>query len=274
MMTFINFTILCLGFFMLGSSPPLLHYTIQGQGPYLVLIHGLFGSLDNLGLLARDLLSDHTVVSIDLRNHGQSFHDEKMNYDLMAQDIKHLLNHLNISSAIIIGHSMGGKVAMALAHVDPDRVSKLVVLDMAPIAYQQRRHDNVFSGLQAVIQEAPTNRKEALACLEKHIELEGVRQFLSKSLQQQNGIMQWRFNVPAILNNYHNILGWKRITPFTKPTIFLKGANSDYINAEHQAEIIKQFPASKAHIITNTGHWLHAEKPMEVIRSIRRFLSK
>lgn len=256
------------------NSTPLLHHNIQGQGSVIVLIHGLFGSLSNLGLLARDLSQDHTVISVDLRNHGQSFHCDAMNYLVMAEDLNALLTEQGISSAIIIGHSMGGKVAMALSSIAPEKVSQLIVLDMAPIAYQERRHDNVFSGLQSVVEKKPTTRKEALTLLTQHIELDGVRQFLAKSLSHQNGYMQWQFNVEAIYENYSHIQDWKYIPPFNGKTLFLKGANSDYLMPNHQTAIIEQFPNSKAHIIANTGHWLHAEKPAEVLRSIRRFIEK
>ncbi|WP_038150131.1 alpha/beta fold hydrolase [Vibrio litoralis] len=255
-------------------NSPQLNHTIQGQGPAILLIHGLFGSLSNLGLLARDLVQDHTVISVDLRNHGHSFHSDTMNYSVMADDLNQLLVDLNISSAIVIGHSMGGKAAMALCNIAADKISKLIVLDMAPIAYQQRRHDNVFSGLKAVINEKPKSRKRALDCLSQHIEIDGVRQFLAKSLHNKDGYLQWLFNVEGIINSYQNIQDWADISPFNGETLFLKGADSDYLMPEHQAAIQKQFPNSKAHIIANTGHWLHAEKPIEVLRSIRRFIKK
>lgn len=257
---------------MSTTSSPLLHCTVEGQGPCILLIHGLFGSADNLGVLARDLRTDHTVINIDLRNHGRSFHSEVMNYDAMASDILQLLDHLNIDSVSIIGHSMGGKAAMKLAAIIPNKINHLAILDMAPVAYHQRRHDNVLNGLQAVIIQKPANRREALSIMENHIEIEGVRQFLAKSLYSTDNHMKWRFNVEALTNQYDNIQNWIPIRPFEKPTLFLKGANSDYITAEYQDEIRVQFPNSKAHIIANTGHWLHAEKPAEVLRSIRRFL--
>lgn len=255
-------------------SQPLLNYTIQGQGPAIILIHGLFGSLSNLGLLARDFTTDHTVISVDLRNHGHSFHSDTMHYQAMADDLLRLLSHLNVESAIVVGHSMGGKAAMALSALAPQKIAQLVVLDMAPIHYTQRRHDNVFAGLQSVIQQKPTTRKAALECLSQHIELDGVRQFLAKSLHHKDGYMQWLFNVEVIINNYHHIQGWDPIAPFQNKTLFLKGANSDYLLPEHQSAIIQQFPNSKAHVIANTGHWLHAEKPDEVLRAIRRFIAK
>ncbi|MCG3730464.1 alpha/beta fold hydrolase [Vibrio cincinnatiensis] len=250
----------------------LLNYKLEGEGHTVVLIHGLFGSLDNLGLLARDLKTDHQVLSIDLRNHGQSFHSPEHNYALMARDVARLLHHLQISQATLIGHSMGGKVAMKLADLDPEIIQQLIVLDMAPIAYTVRRHDNVFAGLNAVLEQKPTSRSEVMAILAKHIQLEGVRQFLSKSLISQDSVMAWRFNVKAIKANYGNILGWEPIAQNKTPTLFIKGADSDYLTAEHQVVIQQQFHHAKAHVIANTGHWLHAEKPVEVLRAIRKFI--
>ncbi|GAL09469.1 esterase ybfF [Vibrio astriarenae] len=126
----------------------LLNYKIQGNGEPLLLIHGLFGSLDNLGLLARGLQERYQVISVDLRNHGRSFHSKDHSYANMADDISALLDHLGIHQCIVVGHSMGGKVAMKLASTQPERVKQLVVMDMSPVAYQTHRHDNVFSGLQ------------------------------------------------------------------------------------------------------------------------------
>lgn len=252
---------------------PLLNYKIEGEGHALLLIHGLFGNLDNLGLLTRDLRKDYQVISVDLRNHGQSFHSPQHNYELMAQDVADLVQHLGLSSLSLIGHSMGGKVAMKVAALIPNKVSQLLVLDMAPVAYKQSRHDNVFNGLKAVEQAKPSHRKEALKLLARHIELEGVRQFLGKSLYSHEGKLQWRFNVSSLWDNYWEILGWQPIDKLETPTLFIKGGDSDYLMAEHQADIQAQFSHAKAHVIANTGHWLHAEKPAEVLRAIRKFLA-
>ena len=252
---------------------PLLNYKIEGEGEPLLLLHGLFGSLDNLGLLARDLRQDYQVISVDLRNHGTSFHSEQHNYELMAQDVANVIEHLKITSFSIIGHSMGGKVAMKLAALLKESVNKLIVLDMAPVAYTIRRHDNVLAGLQAVEQQKPNSRKSAMAILSQHIELEGVRQFLGKSLYNQGEHLAWRFNVANLESNYWDILGWQPIDKIDVQTLFIKGGNSDYLTVEHQAQVQDQFRHAKAHVIANTGHWLHAEKPAEVIRSIRKFLS-
>lgn len=250
----------------------LLNYKLEGEGHTVVLIHGLFGNLDNLGLLARDLRDDHQVLSVDLRNHGQSLHSDEHNYALMAEDVAALFDHLNLGDVTVIGHSMGGKVAMKLAEVAPNSMAKLVVMDMAPVAYQVRRHDNVFAGLQHVLNTPPTTRAQALAMLAEHIEIDGVRQFLSKSLYKQGNTLTWRFNVPALLANYDCILGWEPIPLTSIPTLFVKGGDSDYLTTEHQGQVQAQFANAKAHVIANTGHWLHAEKPAEVLRAIRKFL--
>lgn len=251
----------------------LLNYKLTGEGPTIVLIHGLFGNLDNLGLLARDLEVDHQILSIDLRNHGLSFHSEQHTYHQMAEDLYQLLLHLQLDKATILGHSMGGKVAMRFAAEHPEYVDKLLVLDMAPVAYPERKHDNVFAALNAVLATPPASRSEAMALLAEHIEMEGVRQFLGKSLYRKDSNLTWRFNVKAIGDNYWNILGWDPIEKSHIPTLFLKGANSDYLTEQHQSLIQEQFSNAKAHVIANTGHWLHAEKPQEVLRSIRRFIT-
>ncbi|EGA69322.1 putative esterase/lipase YbfF [Vibrio sinaloensis DSM 21326] len=251
----------------------LLNYKIEGQGQPIILLHGLFGNLDNLGLLARDLKVDHQVVSLDLRNHGQSFQSEHHDYELMARDVVELLESLAIEDYILIGHSMGGKVAMKVAQADQAKVKKLIVLDMAPVKYTQNRHDNVFNGLKAVLAQKPATRKQALEILAQHIELEGVRQFLGKSLYNTGSHLSWRFNVASLWDNYWNILGWNPLNKISTPTLFIKGGDSDYLTAEHQPEVQKQFSQARAHVIANTGHWLHAEKPAEVLRSIRKYIA-
>ncbi len=257
------------------STPhSLLNHTVRGQGPHLVLIHGLFGSLSNLGVLARELEQHYTVISVDLRNHGQSFHASEMNYDVMAQDLQQLLIALQVEQVRLVGHSMGGKAAMKLASLIPNQVCHLAVLDMAPVAYQQRRHDDVLRGLNYVAEQKPHTRQQAQQLLAQYIKLDGVRQFLTKSLYSTDIGLQWRFNLADIERQYLDILAWQPIAPFRQPTLFIKGAQSDYISSEHQSAIQTQFPNAKAHIIANTGHWLHAEKPQEVLRVLQRFLAQ
>ncbi len=250
-----------------------LNYKVEGHGRPIILFHGLFGNLDNLGLLARDLKNDHQVISIDLRNHGESFHSDRHTYEEMAQDVVNCLETLDIDSALVIGHSMGGKVAMKLSEFIPQKLAGLIVLDMSPVAYTQRRHDEVFSGLFAVKAKKTGSRRQAMDILARHIETEGVRQFLGKSLYKPDDHFTWRFNVESLYHNYSAIIGWNPVPRCHIATLFIKGGNSDYIRPEHQALIAEQFPRAKAHIVANTGHWLHAEKPQEVLKIIRKFIT-
>ncbi len=251
----------------------LLNYKIEGAGQPVVLLHGLFGDMNNLGVLARELKEQYQVVSVDLRNHGRSFHDDQHSYQAMASDVALLLNELSIEHPIVIGHSMGGKVAMKLTEHNDITIDKLIVLDMSPVHYTESRHDNVFAGLKNVSSQRPTSRSQAMQLLSEDIDIEGVRQFLSKSLTKQDNHLVWRFNVQALQNRYQEILGWSPIKRTNVATLFVKGSLSDYILPEHQAQIQEQFSHAKAHIIANTGHWLHAEKPDEVLRAIRKFLA-
>ncbi|CAM4015183.1 alpha/beta fold hydrolase [Vibrio neonatus] len=251
-----------------------LHYKIQGNGKPMLLIHGLFGSLDNLGLLARDLSQDHQVISVDLRNHGRSPHYPEHTYTSQAADILSLIDELELTYVTLVGHSMGGKVAMKLASLRPELIKQLIVLDMAPVAYHVDRHSNVFAGIQEVAKQKPKLRSEAMSLLAQHIEMEGVSQFLSKSLYKEGDTLSWRFNYIALQNQYQQIMTWETLAPNPVATLFMKGANSDYIQAEHQSSIMQQFPNAKAHIIANTGHWLHAEKPDMVLRVIRKFITQ
>lgn len=252
-----------------------LHYQVEGDGKTIILIHGLFGSAANLGLLARSLKNNYKVISVDLRNHGLSPHSDHFTYQEMAQDVLNVIKHLGIDQFSVIGHSMGGKVAMALAALAPNQLEHLVVLDMAPVSYQAHRHQNVFNGLQEVNKHTITKRSEAEQFLAQHVEDAGVRQFLLKSLAKQGEHYQWRFNVDGIIANYSTIMGWQpAVEPFKGKTLFIKGQESDYIMPEYRDEIMRQFPQAKAHMVANTGHWLHAEKPETVTRIIRNFLDK
>ena len=240
----------------------LLHHQIAGQGKTLFLIHGLFGSLDNLAVIARELAKNFRIISVDVRNHGHSPHSHTLNYDQMATDILTLANHLDIQKFSCLGHSMGGKIAMRLALNAPSRISKLLVADIAPVAYSPR-HESVIRGLTAVA-DAPaiSSRSHAELILSEHIKIPGVRQFLLKSLVKEGQPYHWRFNLDAIVNSYPAISDWQAHDgQFTGPVRFLKGGDSDYLLPEHQAPIAQYFTNASAKILPGTGHWLHAEKP-------------
>lgn len=234
----------------------------------IILIHGLFGNLDNLGVLARDLHQDHDVIQVDLRDHGLSPRSPTVNYPCMAQDVLELMDNLRIEKAIIIGHSMGGKVAMAMTPIAPERIEKLVAIDIAPISYQVRRHETIFAALNAVSAAGVTQRQEAAQLMREFIKEDGVIQFLLKSFH--NG--EWRFNVPALWDQYGNIVGWQPIPPSSHPILFIRGELSPYIQDSYRDEIARQFPQARAHVVAGTGHWVHAEKPDSVLRAIHRFI--
>lgn len=250
-----------------------LNYKQTGQGEPVILIHGLFGSLENLNVIA-NALSDHFLVTnIDLRNHGRSPHSTSMNYPSMAQDVVELMDNLNIERAHIIGHSMGGKVAMQLAHSFEYRVDRLVVLDIAPVAYKPR-HTNIFKALNNIVNQNITDRKHADSLMQEYIEEAGVRQFLLKSLaKNEHGDFQWRFNLATLHDKYENILAdIKANDSCLCDTLFIKGHESDYILPTYRDIIMSRFTNAKAKIIHGAGHWLHAQKPDAVNKSILDFL--
>ena len=251
-----------------------LNYKQTGQGPVVVIMHGLFGSLENLNIIAKALSESFTVINVDLRNHGSSFHDVEMSYPAMANDVLSLLSDLNIEKAHIIGHSMGGKVAMQLAMLDNDIVDKLIVLDIAPVNYHPR-HDKIIKALQTIDNASVNSRTEADTLMKNYIEEMGVRQFLLKSLTKVETGYQWKFNLDTIVDNYSKIISNINETHSCScATLFIKGNDSDYILAEHREAIVSLFPNSKAKVIHGAGHWLHAEKPAAVNRSIIDFLQE
>ncbi|WP_252145166.1 esterase [Yokenella regensburgei] len=236
----------------------------------ILLVHGLFGSLDNLGILARDLISTHDVLQVDMRNHGLSPRSAEMNYPAMAQDLLDTLDHHQVEKAIVIGHSMGGKAVMALTTLAPERVEKLVAIDIAPVDYHVRRHDEIFAAINAVTEAGASSRQQAAAVMREHLNEEGVIQFLLKSFVDG----EWRFNVPVLWDQYPHIVGWETVPAWDKPALFIPGGNSPYVTEAYRSELLAQFPQARAHVIAGAGHWVHAEKPDAVLRAIRRYLDE
>ena len=212
-----------------------LNYKRVGQGTPLLMMHGLFGSLDNLGMISRALRHDFDVISVDLPDHGFSPRSESFNYDDYAQQVLALMDDLKLDAPAILGHSMGGKVAMHIALHYPERISQLVVADIAPVRYTPR-HQNVFNALNAVDLTTIKSRKDAEEAMMQHLEEFGVAQFLLRSLgKNEEGGFVWRFNLDMLMRDYDNLS--QEIShshPFMKPTLFVKGGNSNYITAEHR----------------------------------------
>lgn len=249
-----------------------LNFRKTGEGKPLVILHGLFGSADNWMTIAKDLQKHYTLYLIDQRNHGDSGHSDEWDYKVMAEDLKELLEDNDLESIYLMGHSMGGKTAMTFALLYPDKVEKLIVADIAPRHYPVH-HQTILEGLNAINLEKLSSRKEADEKLAEYIEDWGIRQFLLKSLTRKEGKFAWKINLPVITEKIENIgEALDRDKVFDKPTLFMGGANSKYIQDKDKADIDKFFPNSHLIHIKDAGHWLHAEKPDAVAETVKAFL--
>jgi esterase len=250
-----------------------LHFKQLGHGEPLVLLHGLFGSADNWFGVAPKLAEKFHVFIPDLRNHGQSPHYDVMDYPLMAADLGKFFAAQKIESAHVIGHSMGGKVAMQFALDFPGRVKKLVVVDMAPRAYK-RAHDYIFDALLALDLAQFQSRGEIEEVLAPKIPSLNLRRFLLKNLGRDDaGRFVWKMNLHGVAENYlrlGEVLGER--PPFTGPCLFIRAGKSDYIKATDEAEIRQRFPAARIETIPTAGHWVHADAPAEFLRLVLEFL--
>lgn len=251
----------------------LLNFSDRGSGPPAIIIHGLFGSFSNLGMLATALLDGGLrTISVDARNHGQSPHADAMDYPTMAKDIVDLLDHLQLPSAHILGHSMGGKIAMQMALSHPDRVNKLLVADIAPTAYS-RHHDEILQGLRRLAETPPGSRQQADEMMKPFAPNMMVRSFLLKNLYlADDSLYRLRINLDAIVKHYDDIVGAVMGTPFNGETLFIAGAKDHYVQPQHMAEIERLFPHSRLEYL-QAGHWLHAEKPKQFNQLVLDFLT-
>ncbi|HEX6222900.1 MAG TPA: alpha/beta fold hydrolase [Chryseolinea sp.] len=250
-----------------------LFFREQGQGQPMVILHGLFGSSDNWLTQAKLFAPHYRVMSIDQRNHGQSPHSDDFDYQCMVSDLDEFIQDKKLNEPIVIGHSMGGKAAMNLAVAHPDKISKLIVVDIAPRAYNLE-HYTIVEGLKAIDIANLTTRNEADTVLSEHVPEPDVRQFLLKNLQRKStGGFSWKINLPVIAEKLSNIgLDLQFEGQFEKPTLFIRGAKSKYVRDEDWQRIIKIFPSAKLETM-DTGHWVQAEKPQEFADVVMKWLS-
>ena len=250
-----------------------LHFKQLGCGEPLVLLHGLFGSGDNWFGVVPKLAEKFHVFAPDLRNHGHSPHHAEMDYPLMAADVEKFFAAQKIKSARVIGHSMGGKVAMQLALDFPARVKKLVVVDMAPRAYA-RAHDQIFTALLALDLAVFQTRTEIENALAPEIPSLNLRRFLLKNLSRdEQGKFVWKMNLRGVAENYSQlgkVLSGGKV--FSNPALFIRGGKSDYIGTKDEAEILKLFPSAEIQTIATANHWVHADAPEEFVRMVLEFL--
>ncbi|TXK36625.1 alpha/beta fold hydrolase [Pontibacter qinzhouensis] len=252
-----------------------LHYKEMGHGQPLLILHGLFGTLDNWQTLAKRLSEHYNVFLVDLRNHGRSPHADEHTYELMAQDVLELIDDLNIPTPAIMGHSMGGKVAMKFALTHPTRLTKLIVVDIAPRAYPPH-HDEIIEALKSIDLSTATTRSQIDEQLARSISQPDVRLFLMKNIyRKEDNTFGWRMNLNGLDTNYENISA--AITadvPFKKSALFIKGGRSRYITQEDQYTCIEHlFTQVEIETVPGAGHWVHAEAPDQVYELVYNFLT-
>ena len=252
-----------------------LHSNILGQGQPFIILHGFLGMSDNWKTLGEKFSEQgYEIHLVDQRNHGRSFHSEEFNYHVLVNDLKYYCEAHNIENMILLGHSMGGKVAMLFAAMHPQIVSKLIVADISP-RYYPLHHQSILEGLSALDFDVIKARKEADDVLSNYVSEFGVRQFLLKNLYWvEKGQLGLRIHLKVLKENIEEIGEALPIdSKFEGDTLFLRGKNSNYINKEDETLIKTHFPMAKVKTISNAGHWLHVENPKEFYKNVIRFLS-
>lgn len=235
----------------------------------IIMIHGLFGNLNNLGSIATYLNQYYNIIQIDLRNHGNSPHNKIMTYVVMAQDIINILDHLSIKKCTVIGHSMGGKVAMTLSTINPQRINKIIIIDIAPMEYNIYKYENIFNAINYINKYNIKNKNDAANIMQHNNIEKNVILFLLKSFYQGS----WNFNFHFIEKNYININSWPLHNIWNGPILFIKGELSPYINKIGIQNIYKQFPHACIKTVPHSNHWVHYEYPIHVSNIIIKFLN-
>ncbi len=243
--------------------------------PPLIILHGLFGSARNWQGIARLLAADYTVHALDLRNHGGSPHADEMTYELMAADVLEFMNQANIENTVLLGHSMGGKVAMELALSSPNKISRLIVVDIAPVEYQHN-FDDVLVGLYHIPLDQVNSRKDADEYLAQKINSLSLRQFLLQNLvTNSEGGYQWKVNLASIEQNMPKIMGFpvqQETREFKAPSLFINGAKSTYLTSRYQPLVNELFLKVIFNTIADAGHWPHIEAPQPFMDALSNFL--
>ena len=239
-----------------------LNATVIGEGPPFLILHGFLGMSDNWKTLGNKFAENGFQVHlIDQRNHGRSPHTSEMNYEVMSQDIKDYCEENDLKSIVLLGHSMGGKVAMQVAGDFPELLQKLIIVDISPKYYPPHHHE-ILQGLEALENETITSRGDAEDFLAKFVPDKGTRLFLLKNLYwRTKEKLSLRLNLEVLSKSGEDIgVALSENISFSKPTLFIRGGNSGYINEKDKVLITKHFPNSEIKTIENAGHWVHAEK--------------
>lgn len=251
-----------------------LNFKRYGSGQPLIILHGLLGSLDNWATLGKRLAEHLSVYIVDQRNHGRSPHSPDMSFPLMAQDLLEMLDRENIQRTHLLGHSMGGKTAMRFALDHPERLHKLLVVDIAPRQYAEG-HEDILEALRELDLDKFESRHEVDIELHKKIPELNTRRFLLKNLSRNSqGGFGWKMNLDGIFRNYAEIsVAVNSNVSFKGETLFVQGGRSNYIQAEDHADIRALFPSARTVTIDNAGHWVHADAPDELEQVVMKFLA-
>lgn len=250
-----------------------LFFREYGTGQPLVILHGLFGSSDNWLTQAKLFSTSYKVYTVDQRNHGLSPHSDEFDYPSMVRDLAEFFDDHQIVNPILMGHSMGGKTVMNFALTHPDKVEKLIVVDISPRAYELEHH-TLAKGLRAIPIQSITTRNQADEALSPYVPEPDVRQFLLKNLQRRaEGGFSWKINLGVISEKLNNIgLDLQVKGTFEKPTLFIRGKRSRYVPDADWERITKIFPAATLETM-DTGHWVQAEKPQEFVNLVTQWLT-
>lgn len=250
-----------------------LAYDRYGEGEPLVVLHGLLGSSDNWGSFGRRFGEDFAVYAVDLRNHGESPHREEMSYETMAEDLLHFVRSREIGPTHLVGHSLGGKVAMQFALSYPTEVDRLVVVDIAPRSYPPA-HEALIDALWELDLDRVGSRREADELLAEKVPQRGVRQFLLMNLERvEEGRYAWKPNISAIRDQYPRLLRALRAGgAYRGSTLFVRGADSDFVRDRDREEIAERFPRAELVTVEGAGHWVHADRPERFGDAVAAFL--
>jgi pimeloyl-ACP methyl ester carboxylesterase len=257
-----------------GETLVKLHFRSYGRGHPLIVLHGLLGAGGNWHSLADNVFSRaYRTLAVDLRNHGRSPHADEFSYESMARDVLELMDRLEMESAHLLGHSMGGKTAMHFALEHSERVDGLVVADIAPVDYEHR-HEDTLAALERLDLGRFRSRTDIENALATDFPDASMRQFILKGVVKRGPRFDWRFNLRSIIDGYPSlqeaVLGWQ---PHEGPTLFIRGGRSDYIREEHLLQIRTLFPYAEVATIDEAGHWVHADAPERFGETVMSFLA-
>lgn len=251
-----------------------LNYKVFGDvGEDIIIIHGLLGSLDNFQTIAKQLSETYRVWLLDMRNHGRSFHSEEMNYEVMVEDVHEFMKSNQLAHAHLIGHSMGGKVAMNFALTYPELVNDLIIIDIGPKKYEGD-HQVILKTMKDISLNDFSERSEIEEKISEKIHSQKIVQLMMKNLGRDQNTFFWKPNVEVILKNYRLLMDtMPKHQIFNGKTVFIKGENSDYIELDELEDFRKYFSEAQMMIVPNSGHWVHADQPEVFLQLLFKILN-